>query len=91
MLKMHAEPILSVDDVLSLLRVERSVSSRVSLNGDAARCWDALQSGLRDVDQIAAAAQLRPRDAAAVLSALEIDGLIFFGPTGQVYPAVGAS
>lgn len=91
LLKMHAEPILSVDDVLSLLRVERSVSSRVSLDGDAARCWDALQSGLRDVDQIAAAAQLRPRDAAAVLSALEIDGLIFFGPTGQVYPAVGAS
>ncbi len=91
LLKMHAEPILAVDDVLALLRVDRSTSTHVSLDGDAARCWDAVQGGARDIEQIAAAAQLRPREAAAVLSALEIDGLVHFGPSGQVYPSVSVS
>jgi len=91
LLKMHAEPILSVDDVLALLRVDRSTSTHVALDGDAARCWDALQRGARDIDQIAAAAQMRPREAAAVLSALEIDGLVHFGPSGHVYPSVSVS
>ncbi len=91
LLKMHAEPILAVDDVLALLRVDRSPSTHVALDGDAARCWDALQRGARDIDEIAAAAQLRPREAAAVLSALEIDGLVYFGPSGQVHPAVNVS
>jgi len=40
---------------------------------------------------VAAAAQLRPREAAAVLSALEIDGLVHFGPSGQVHPSVSVS
>jgi DNA processing protein len=91
LLKMHAEPILAVDDVLALLRVDRSTSTHLTLDGDAARCWDALQSGARDVEQVAAAAQLRPREAAAVLSALEIDGLVHFSPTGQVHPSISAS
>lgn len=91
LLKMHAEPILAVDDVLALLRIDRSPATHVALDGDAARCWDALQHGARDIDAIAAAAQLRPREAAAVLSALEIDGLVHFGPSGQVHPAVGVS
>ncbi|WP_411282532.1 DNA-processing protein DprA [Gemmatimonas sp.] len=91
LLKMHAEPILAIDDVLALLRIDRSPSIHVALDGDAARCWDALQRGARDVDQIAAVAKLRPREAAAVLSALEIDGLVHFGPTGQVHPSVSVS
>lgn len=91
LLKMHAEPILAVDDVLALLRVDRSTATHVSLDGDAARCWHALQHGARDIEQIAAAAQLRPREAAAVLSALEIDGLVHFGPSGQVHPSVSIS
>ncbi len=91
LLKMHAEPILAVDDVLALLRIDRSVSTHVALDGDAARCWDALKQGARDIDQVAAAAQLRPREAAAVLSALEIDGLVHFGPSGQVHPSVSVS
>jgi hypothetical protein len=76
---------------LALLRIDRSVSTHVSLDGDAARCWDALQQGARDIDQVAAAARLRPREAAAVLSALEIDGLVYFGPSGQVHPSVSVS
>ncbi len=91
LLKMHAEPILAVDDVLALLRVDRSVSTHMALDGDAARCWDAVQRGAHDIEQVAAVAQLRPREAAAVLSALEIDGLVHFGPTGQVHPSVGVS
>ena len=91
LLKMHAEPILAVDDVLALLRIDRSTSTHVALDGDAARCWDALQRGARDIEQVAAAAHMRPREAAAVLSALEIDGLVYFGPTGQVHPSVSAS
>jgi DNA processing protein len=91
LLKMHAEPILAVDDVLALLRIDRSASTHVTLDGDAARCWDALQQGARDIDQIAAAARLQPREAAAVLSALEIDGLVHFSPSGHVLPSIGAS
>lgn len=91
LLKMHAEPILAADDVLALLRIDRAASTHVSLDGDAARCWDALQRGARDLEQVAAAAQLRPREAAAVLSALEIDGLVHFGPSGQVHPSLGVS
>ncbi|WP_310570401.1 DNA-processing protein DprA [Gemmatimonas sp.] len=91
LLKMHAEPILAVDDVLALLRVDRSISTHMALDGDAARCWDAVQRGARDIEQVAAHAQLRPREAAAVLSALEIDGLVHFGPSGQVHPSIGVS
>ena len=91
LLKMHAEPILSVQDVLALLRVDQSSSTHVSLDGDAARCWDALQRGARDIDQIAAMARLRPREAAAVLSALEVDGLVHFGPSGHVHPSISTS
>lgn len=91
LLKMHAEPILAVDDVLALLRVDRSISTHMALDGDAARCWDAVQRGARDIEQVATVAQLRPREAAAALSALEIDGLVHFGPSGQVHPSVGVS
>ncbi len=91
LLKMHAEPILHVDDVLALLRVDRSSSTHVALDDEAARCWDAIQRGAHDVDSIATAAGLRPREAAAVLSALEIDGLIHFGPTGSIRPSIGVS
>jgi DNA processing protein len=91
LLKMHAEPILAVDDVLALLRIDRSPSTHVTLDGDAARCWDALQQGARDIDEIAAVARLQPREAAAILSALEIDGLVHFGLSGHVFPSVGAS
>lgn len=88
LLKLGAEPILEVADVLALLRVDPSPACHVALDGDAARCWDALQGGARSVDQVAASALLRPREAAAVLTALEVDGLVRFGPSGDVFPSV---
>lgn len=91
LLKMHAEPILQAEDLLTLLRVDRAPATHISLDNDAARCWDAVRHGAHDVEQVAAAAGMRPRDAAAVLSALEIDGLLCFGPTGEIRPAIGLS
>jgi DNA processing protein len=91
LLKMHAEPILHVDDVLTLLRVDRSPAMHHTLDTVAARCWDAIQHGARDVEAVAASTHIAPREAAAVLSALEIDGLIHFGPTGHIRPAIGAT
>lgn len=85
----HAEPILSPDDVLSLLRMEASPTVGLTLDGDAAICWHALMHGANDAATIARTSGLPLRTVSTVLALLEIDGLVRFDVTGQVHPAVG--
>ncbi len=88
LLKSGAEPIVDVADVLHLLRVTTSPVAGPSLDGDAARCWDALRAGSGSVDEVAARAGLSPRAAASVLSRLEVDGLVAFDLLGIARPLV---
>jgi DNA processing protein len=89
LLKAYAEPILSPDDVLSMLRLRAEPSPLPLLDGDAASCWDALQQGADDLSSLAARASLSVRAAASALSALEIEGLVVVEATGRVRVAVG--
>ncbi len=88
LLKSGAEPIVDVADVLHLLRVTTSPAAGPSLDGDAARCWDALRAGSGSVDEVAVRAGLSPRAAASVLSRLEVDGLVAFDLLGIARPLV---
>jgi DNA processing protein len=88
LLKSGAEPLVDVADVLHLLRVTTSPVAGPSLDGDAARCWDALRAGSGSVDEVALRAGLSAREAAAVLSRLEVDGLVAFDLLGIARPLV---
>jgi DNA processing protein len=88
LLKSGAEPIVDVADVLHLLRVTASPVAGPSLDDDAARCWDALRAGSGSVDEVAVRAGLSPREAASVLSRLEVDGLVAFDLLGVARPLV---
>ena len=85
----HAEPILSPDDVLALLRMSASPTVGLALDGDAAICWDALVKGTSDPSAISQLTGLSLRQVSSVLALLEIDGLVTFDVAGQVRPAVG--
>lgn len=87
LLKSHAEPVLSPDDVLALLDMKPLPPQQPALSGTAARCWDAIQTGARDAVSIAKHTGIPLREATATLALLEIDGLISFNPAGQVVPA----
>jgi len=89
LLKEGGEPILTPDDVLRLLSMQPMPAHGPVLDGDAARCWDALGRGAHDVRSIAQHTGLPTRQVTALLSMLEIDGLITFDVTGRVRPAVG--
>lgn len=86
LLKGGAEPILDPADVLALLRVTTPPVPALSLDGEAARCWDALREGGATVADVAARAGLSVREAAAVLSRLEVDGLVAFDLLGIAHP-----
>lgn len=88
LLKKHAEPILSADDVLLLLDMKPTPTAGLTLDGDAARCWDALQGGAHTVSRIAGHAGLPARQVTAVLAMLEVDGLVTFDASGDVRPTV---
>lgn len=90
LLKDGATPILSPTDVLALLDMQPAPAHGPVLDGDAARCWDALQQGAIDVSTIAQQSGLPARLVNASLAMLEIDGLVTFDGVGRVYPAVGA-
>jgi predicted Rossmann fold nucleotide-binding protein DprA/Smf involved in DNA uptake len=90
LLKTHqAEPILSPDDVLALLRLEATPTAGLALDGEAALCWHALKNGARDGAAIALETGLPLRQVSSVLALLEIDGLVSFDAAGHVHPAVG--
>lgn len=91
LLKAHAEPILSPNDVLALLNLKAAPRAAPVLDDGAAQCWDALQQGATDVLSIAQRTGMAARDVSAQLSALEIEGLVSFDPTGMVRPAPGLS
>lgn len=85
----HAEPVLTPDDVLALLRLSASPTVGLTLDGDAASCWHALTAGATDVAGIARATGLPVRHVSSVLALLEIDGLVTFDAAGRVQPQVG--
>jgi len=89
LLKAGAEPLLAPDDVLALLKIDHVRLPGPSLDPLAARCWDAVSSGAREIVDIARIAKLSTRETVAVLSALEIDGLLSFDVAGAVRPTVG--
>lgn len=86
--KQGAEPILDPEDVLALLKVQGRALPAVSLDREAARCWDALREGGGTVAEVAERAGIPVREAAAVLSRLEVDGLVAFDLLGVARPQV---
>jgi DNA processing protein len=80
----------SPDDLLAELRIVRRSSAAPSLEGDAAACWDALQSGTADVTMLAARSGLDVRRANVALAVLELHGLIEVDALGIVRPLVTA-
>ncbi len=82
--------ICSPDDLLAELRIARRASAAPPLEGDAAACWDALQSGTADVTLLAARSGLDVRRANVALAALELHGLIEVDALGIVRPLVTA-
>jgi DNA processing protein len=88
LLKAGAEPILDPSDVLAMLRVPGPPAPGLSLDGEAARCWDALREGGGTVAEVAQRVGLPVREVAAVLSRLEIDGLLSFDLLGVAHPTV---
>lgn len=91
LIQQGAQVLCTPDDLLAELRLERRVSAPPALEGDAAACWDALQSGTADVVTIASRANLDLRRANVALSALELHGLIDIDGVGTVRPLVSAS
>jgi DNA processing protein len=85
----HAEPILCPEDVLALLSMAASPTAGITLGGDAALCWDALQHGATQLGAIARHTGLASRQVSAVLALLEIDGLVTFDAVGHARPAAG--
>lgn len=91
LLKQCAEPILSPDDVLALLRLKAEPTPLPLLDGDAAACWDAITTGASSVVAISAHANISVRAAAAAVTALELEGLVHVEATGVVRTAVHAA
>ena len=88
LIKSHdAEPLLAPEDVLTLLDLQATPTVGLTLDGDAAACWDALRTGAVNVAAIAARTGLPTRQVSALLALLEIDGLVAFDAAGQVRPA----
>lgn len=85
----HAEPVLLPDDVLALLDMAAAPTIGVTLDDEAARCWDAVQQGALDAAEIARVSRMPLRQVSVVLAMLEVDGLITFDAAGRVRPAVG--
>ncbi len=84
LLKRNAEPVLSADDVLAMLNVRASPLATVTLDGDAATCWDAVQAGAADIADIARRTALSVRAVSAALGALEVEGLLVIGVDGRI-------
>lgn len=88
-----AQFVTRLEDVLELAKLERTVRSQPGevpaltseATGDSEeRILAALRTGLADVDLIAVATQLPPRQVAAALSILEISGRLSVSTAGQV-------
>ncbi len=84
LLKEFAEPLLSPDDVLETLALRAEPSTPPLLDGDAARCWDAIMRGTVDLASISARSGLATRAVATALTSLELEGLITVDLLGNV-------
>ncbi len=84
LLKAYAEPILSPDDILTMLALRAEPLPTPLLDGDAAACWDAMLHGATDLVSMARGASLTVRAAASALTALELEGLVQVDMTGQI-------
>jgi len=79
LLRHGAAPALSVDDVLHAIGVEVAKRARVEPEGDAGRVLGILRDAPATPDQLARATGLTPGEIAALLTALELDGLVEVG------------
>ena len=79
LLRHGAAPALSVDDVLEAIGVVAERPVRAEPEGDAARVLEVLRDAPATVDEIARAVALPAADVAALLTALELDGLVEAG------------
>jgi DNA processing protein len=94
LLQEGAQLVCTPDDLLAELRLERTHGARRAgsgraapdLDGDAARCWDALQAGCADVAMLAVRAGLDVRRVNVALAALELHGLLEVDAGGVVRP-----
>ncbi|MCA0376384.1 MAG: DNA-processing protein DprA [Gemmatimonadetes bacterium] len=84
LLRDQAHPLLDPDDVLRLLGRETAPPQLPALDGDAARCWDALQQGADEPAAIAAHTGLTFTAVQGALALLEIDGLVSWDLGGRV-------
>lgn len=88
LLKAHAEPLLSPDDVLETLSLRAQPTPAPILDAEAAACWDVIVRGAADVSAVARAAQLSIRAASSGLTALEVEGLVVIEATGRIRTTV---
>jgi DNA processing protein len=76
LLRHGAAPALTVDDVLESIGVAPVETVRVPPEGDAARVLAVLRDGVAAVDDVARAAGLAVGDVSALLTQLELEGLV---------------
>jgi DNA processing protein len=79
LLRHGAAPVLSVDDVLDAIGVVAPKPARAEPEGDAGRVLAILRDAPATADEIARAVGLPAADVAALLTALELDGLVELG------------
>ncbi len=82
LLRHGAAPALSADDVLEAIGVSPPPSRRPEPEGDAGRVLAALRAAPATADELARATGLPAGDVAALLTALELDGLVEAGEDG---------
>jgi DNA processing protein len=75
LIRQGAAPLLSVDDVLDEVGLERTQAPDPGLGGHAGAVLAALQAGAIDVDGLACATGLTVAEVAAALVELELAGL----------------
>jgi DNA processing protein len=79
LLRHGAAPALSVDDVLDAIGVVAAKPARVEPDGDAGRVLAVLRDAPATADELARATGISAAEIAAVLTALELDGLVELG------------
>jgi len=87
LLKKHAEPVLSADDVLALLNLRAQPTPTPLLDADAAAVWSVVVAGEDDLPTIARRALLPIRTVAAAVSVLELEGLVIVDGNGAIRPS----
>jgi DNA processing protein len=87
LMRSGAHVLADVDDVLALLSIDASPVASPLLDGDAARCWDAIVAGARQPADIARRVALPVRAVTVALATLELEGLIVTDAVGDVQRA----